>query len=135
MAIQLTKDLETGLVEIDNQHRELFKRVNALFDACNAKKGKEEVGHTLDFLCNYVHEHFQNEEAYQRRYNYPAYPGHSKLHNDFLNEVNELKKEFDKDGATLSFIIKFNKEVVDWLINHIGKVDKKFGEFVKAQNQ
>ncbi|MDI6617845.1 MAG: bacteriohemerythrin [Clostridiales bacterium] len=135
MSIKWTKNLEVGIEDIDNQHKELFKRIDDLFNACNAKLGKQEIGHTLDYLCDYVHTHFQNEEQYQRKYNYPEYPMHAKIHEQFLNEVNDLKSEFDKNGPTLGFIIKFNKKVVDWLINHIGKLDKKFGEFVKAQNK
>lgn len=132
MAIEWKKDLEIGIDEIDNQHKELFKRINDLFTACSEQRGKQEVGHTLDFLCSYVHEHFSYEEKYQKKYNYPEYPSHAKIHSDFLKKVDDLKKEYDSEGPTIGFTIKFNKTVVDWLINHIGRVDKKFGEYVKT---
>lgn len=133
LAIVFTKNLEIGIKEIDDQHKELFKRVNDLFEACNKKMGKEEIGSTLNFLCSYVHKHFSDEQKYQLKYNYPEYAQHLKIHNAFLKEVDEMKKEFDENGATIGFIIKFNQKVVDWLINHIGKTDKQFGNFVNAQ--
>ncbi len=35
MAIEWTMGLSTGVDEIDDQHKELFKRINRLLDACN----------------------------------------------------------------------------------------------------
>lgn len=43
MAIEWTDELATGVNKIDNQHKELFKRINNLLDACNQGKGKDEV--------------------------------------------------------------------------------------------
>jgi hemerythrin-like metal-binding domain len=135
MAVQWTEDLRVGIEQIDNQHKELFKRVNDLFTACNERRGKQEVGYTLNYLYAYVHEHFHDEQEYQKKLNYPEYQTHLKLHNDYIKDVEELKKEFERDGATLGFIIKFNKNVVDWLVNHIRVVDKRFGEFVRNQSK
>jgi hemerythrin len=44
MAIEWTDDLAVGIVEIDNQHKELFHQINQLLEACNQGKGKETVG-------------------------------------------------------------------------------------------
>ncbi len=38
MKYELTKDLETGSAIIDEEHRELFRAVNALMDACSSGK-------------------------------------------------------------------------------------------------
>ena len=50
MAIEWTKDLETGVALIDEQHKELFDRVNKLLAASSQGRGKEEVGSLLGFL-------------------------------------------------------------------------------------
>lgn len=64
MAIEWTQDLSTGSDEIDNQHKELFRRINSLLDACNQGKGREEIGKTVQFLEDYVITHFSAEEEY-----------------------------------------------------------------------
>lgn len=72
MAILWTPDLATKVDEIDSQHRELFKRINDLLDACNQGRGKEEVQKVIRFLEEYVATHFGEEEKYMEKYNYPG---------------------------------------------------------------
>ncbi len=133
MAIQWTKDLSIGSEEIDNQHKELFKRINQLLDACNKGMGKEVANKTLIFLEDYIIIHFTAEENIQKRYNYPDYESHKSLHSKFIMEFNDLKKRFEAEGPTLPIVLQINRIVVDWLINHIKKVDKALGEFVKTK--
>ena len=54
MAIEWSDTYATGIEQIDNQHKELFKAVDRLLSACNGGKGKEEVGKLMDFLKDYV---------------------------------------------------------------------------------
>ena len=42
MSIEWSNSLATGVTEIDDQHREIFNRVNRLSEACSEGKGKEE---------------------------------------------------------------------------------------------
>ena len=55
-------ELSLGLEEIDNQHRELFRRMETLLEACVAGKAAEEVIGMLAFLDDYVAVHFRTEE-------------------------------------------------------------------------
>ena len=74
MAIEWSDNLSTGVAEIDNQHKELFRRINDLFDACNQGKGKSEVAGVMEFLESYVVEHFGKEENYMKNTAMPAIP-------------------------------------------------------------
>ena len=40
MRYEMTKDLETGNALIDSEHRQLFKAVNDLLDACSQGNGQ-----------------------------------------------------------------------------------------------
>lgn len=131
MTIEWNQNLATGVEEIDNQHKELFNRVNMLFEACRQCKGREEVSKLVKFLEEYVVTHFGTEEKYMTRYGYPDYPSHKEQHTNFIKDFLELKKQFEMQGETLSLTIKINKKIVDWLIQHIGKVDMKMGVFLK----
>ena len=50
MPIEWNENLETGIVEIDNQHRTLFDNINRLMEALSAGMGKEDIGEMIGFL-------------------------------------------------------------------------------------
>ncbi|TYQ16815.1 UNVERIFIED_CONTAM: hemerythrin [Acetivibrio alkalicellulosi] len=133
MAIEWRKSYETGIEEIDTQHKELFKRIGDLLDACSQHKGKIEVNNTIEFLGEYVITHFTEEESLQLKHSYPEYKAHKLLHDNFIVEFNKLKNRLESDGATLQFVALVNRVVVEWLINHIGNADKNFGKYVKRE--
>lgn len=133
MAIQWDQSLSVGIDEIDNQHKELFNRVNALLDACNQGKGKQVVGEIIDFLGDYVITHFGAEERYMQQYNYPDYDAHKAMHDGFIDSFGQLKKKFESEGPGIQLVLQTNRTVVDWLIKHIGNTDKALGAFLKTK--
>lgn len=80
MEIEWSGDLETGIGVIDEQHRELFRHINALLTACHEGKGRDAVGDVLNFLEDYIVLHFTAEENIQLHYSYPVYPLHKAMH-------------------------------------------------------
>ncbi|HEX2952453.1 MAG TPA: bacteriohemerythrin [Bacillota bacterium] len=132
-SIQWTTYLSVGIDFIDDQHKELFNRINILLEACNNGKGKEVISGTFDFLQSYVVQHFQAEEAYMTRYNYPAYPEHKVQHDRFIEDVLKLKSQLDSEGASGLIVIQTNRVVVNWLNKHIRNVDTLLGEFLKSK--
>jgi len=108
--------------------------VQGLLDACKAGRGKDAVVDTVKFLESYVIEHFSAEEALQREVAYPEYLNHKALHDKFLEDVAALRKSLDESGPGLSTITTTNTLVVDWLVSHIKRMDKKLGEYIKANS-
>jgi hemerythrin len=132
MATEWNKALETGNADIDNQHKELFRRFDSLMDACQQRKGKEEVCKVLLFLGDYVKKHFAMEEELQLNRNYPHYPAHKEQHASFIKELENLEQQFKLEGATLSLIIQTNQSMVSWLINHINVKDKDLATYLRT---
>ena len=132
MATEWNKDLETGNINIDNQHRELFRRFDSLMDACHQRKGKEEVCKVLLFLGDYVKTHFAMEEELQKASNYPGYSAHKEQHEGFIKELDQLEQQLKAEGATLSLVIQTNQRVVSWLINHINVKDKDLAAYLRT---
>ncbi|HHW56829.1 MAG TPA: hemerythrin family protein [Clostridia bacterium] len=126
-----TKALSVGNEIIDNQHKELIQRVNDVLEACNKQKGKEKIEEVMKFLKDYTVKHFSDEENLMKKYQYPSYEEHKKIHEDFVKKVDELDEKIKKEGINLSIIMFVNKTLVDWLINHISKEDKKVGEHIR----
>jgi hemerythrin len=135
MAVMWTERLAVGVEKIDNQHKELFRRADQLFEAGRQGKSKEIIGELLDFLEQYTRTHFTDEERYLQSIGYPELEAQKRAHGGFVRSLQDLKKEFEKSGGNLVVIINANKLVVDWLTNHISIMDKKFGEFAKNLNK
>lgn len=132
MAIEWTKELATGLPVIDEQHRELFRRINTLLDACQHGRGKDEITRVIIFLEDYVVTHFSAEELQMLKSGYPTYASHKALHDEFRLNFAALRRLFEADGPAVHVIIKTNQVVVEWLTAHIKRVDKAFGEYLQA---
>jgi hemerythrin len=133
MAIQWNEELATGVLEIDNQHKEIFARINRLLEASSQGKGKEEVGRMIDFLGDYVISHFGTEEKYMQKTGYPDYISHKSQHDKFISEYGDVKKKFEKEGSTSTLVIEVMNKSVHWLINHITKVDKVMAAYLREK--
>lgn len=131
MAVAWDESLSVGVAEIDDQHKELFRRFNTLLEACNQGKGRQEVQKLLLFLSDYIKTHFAAEEELQKRRNYPGYAAHKEQHESFIGKIDEFARQFNAEGATVSLVIQLNQTLVNWLIQHISKVDRALGEYVQ----
>lgn len=132
-SIQWTENLTTGINWQDNQHKELFNKINDLLVAMGKGKSKEEVGNVFKFLENYVVFHFGEEEKQMTQFNFPGLNSHKAEHTKFKGTALELKSQLEKEGPSATISIKTQRILVDWLTNHIGKVDKTLGEFLKTK--
>lgn len=132
MAIEWIESLATGNNDIDEQHKELFRRFDNLLTACNQSKGKQEVGSTLMFLDDYVRSHFAMEEALQKKHNYPHYNEHKAQHEAFIRDLQKLEDQFKQEGVSLSLVIQTNQTMVNWLIRHINAMDHALADFLRA---
>ncbi|HVP66330.1 MAG TPA: bacteriohemerythrin [Anaeromyxobacteraceae bacterium] len=132
MAIQWDKSLAVGVKLVDEQHQELFRRVNALLDAMLQAKGKDEVAQVLAFLKDYVVEHFGAEQKLMAQYKYPGLAQHKAQHDAFVKTFLEAKAEFDEKGPSGGLAIRLNSYLGAWLRDHIGSSDRAMGQFVAA---
>lgn len=133
MAIEWTKELATGVPIIDDQHKELFRMINNLLEACSRGRGKEEILSVIHFLEDYVVSHFSEEEQHMQQSNYPAYANHKAQHEEFRRNFASLKQLFETEGPGVYVVIKTNHVVIDWLTAHIKRVDKDFGAFLQTK--
>ena len=122
------KTLETGIPAIDDQHKELFRQVDVLFDNTEA----ERVPQMLEFLEKYVVKHFNDEQQLHLKAQYPKREQHKKMHVDFVAAFKKMKQSYDVDGAKLTVLLKINKSVGDWLKEHIMVHDKEFAKYCKS---
>jgi hemerythrin len=114
----------TTVTVCDDQHKELFNRVNALNDAVS-NGARAEIGNTLDHLISYVVEHFESEERLMEQHDYEGLDAHRKEHSQLVQTCTDLQSKFhdgdaDVEDETMSFI-------KNWLDHHIPVIDRSYG--------
>lgn len=124
---------ELGVVLIDAQHKELFTRVEAFMKILRSSLCWEDkvqkVNETLAFMRQYVVEHFNAEEAYQKSIGYPHYEAHKKIHADMVSYVLSMSAEYEKSGFDEQLIQRFGGKLLTWLINHVAAEDQRIAYF------
>lgn len=129
---ELTKDLETGNIFIDNEHRELLRAANDLLDACGAGKGREHMNKTVKFLNDYVEKHFSNEERLQKNSGYPNFEAHKAFHEKYKQKLRDITSGMSSDNPTIGELSSLNAHI-GLLITHIRTEDKKLGAFLNKK--
>lgn len=136
--MEWTEKLSVGVDLIDSQHKELFSKINELVSAIKQQTCKYKISDVIQFLEEYIVFHFGEEEKYMRENGYPGYPRHREHHKTFMENFQELKRELRKlEGGkrrgSYELSVMTNQVVVDWILDHIAEVDRKFGEFLKER--
>ncbi|MDR2444831.1 MAG: bacteriohemerythrin [Spirochaetaceae bacterium] len=127
----------TGNETIDSQHRTLFDALNRLLAAIQSGKTAETKGElkkAVDFLNDYTIKHFFEEEQIQQQANYPDYPNHHKMHEDFKVTVRELSRELIIRGANEDLVATVRKKLGEWLVTHIKGQDIKLGLYLRDRH-
>ncbi len=123
--------LQTGIREIDQQHRKLVGMVNELYRAVQEGRDREFMARLLEELVSYTDYHFKTEEYYFDKYHYPEGQVHKEIHRKLTEKVLAFREKFVQGEANVSYdLLNFLK---DWLINHIGKTDMKYVPFLKEK--
>ena len=117
---------------IDEQHKELIGKIDKLVACCEEGGGKVEAIKMLDYLSDYTDFHFGEEEKLQEEVSYPAIEGHKAKHAEFKKSVEELHEMLvEEEGPTDAFVAAVQKNVVDWLFDHIKNMDQALAAYVQ----
>ena len=125
--IEWTPDLDTGIEEIDNQHRRIVDYINELYTARKAKDHKL-IARVIDDTIDYTVSHFGFEETLIEEAGYKLLRPHKKVHELFVRRVSDLQKRF-KAGEDVSQ--ELHALLSRWLLNHIKHDDHAYAECVK----
>lgn len=132
MKVEFDDSLITGNTMIDNQHKELIAKIDALLTCCEQGGGKVQAIKMLDYLENYTEFHFTEEEKLQKEVSYPALEGHRQKHEEFKKAVEVLYDMLvEEEGPSEAFVAAVKKNVVDWLFDHIKNMDRALAEYIK----
>ncbi len=125
------KSYETGIELIDEQHKELFCKIDEITLAIYEGKGKTKVRELIKFLDDYITKHFEIEEKMLFDNLYPEISKHINNHKEFINVFKEFTSDFIKKGPDNYLAIRMEKEIRFWWENHILKIDKLYVPYIK----
>lgn len=127
-----TDKLSVGVAVIDADHKKLVGMVNELYDAMQAGRGRDSLGHILDGLVQYTRFHFAREEKFFAQTGYPDAIAHKQEHDDLTRQVLSVQQKY-LSGATTTLSLDVLHFLKDWLIKHIQGSDQKYRPHLNAK--
>lgn len=115
----------TGILEVDEQHRELVRLVNRLNGAIKNKEGGEALNRMFGELLEFTTFHFASEHRLMEQYGYPGMAQHDAEHAKLVEEAMHLRSKLDRGGEMLAL-----QSIKDWLLHHITYADKPLAKFL-----
>ena len=117
-----TDSLLTGINEIDQQHQVLFDVLARLELAVSSEDKWSAVHFAIVDLTNYINVHFAVEEALMRMHGYPELDAHIAAHRAFSTDLADIKQHSIRQDVSDEMLLM----VRNWLVEHIGVVDKAY---------
>ena len=126
--IKWNKKFEFGFKAIDNQHKKLIGMLNEVIAARNEKKDTQIMSNILAELLEYTKYHFEEEEKFLEKNNYPRIAEHRRLHRELVDELTQISKDFNSDDIEKVDDV-FNL-LIHWVLNHILEKDMDYKNFI-----
>ncbi|MDD1793214.1 bacteriohemerythrin [Enterovibrio sp. ZSDZ42] len=132
------KIFESGVEEIDNEHKMLFHIANQFYD--NIRRGDDDavVFETLNKLIRYAETHFRREENMLVEIGYPEEKAlrHKAHHQKLINQIFEVyETQFEViNDRIVDQPDKVKAFLTDWLIMHILTEDRDYFRHIEEQS-
>ncbi len=127
---------ETGLVDVDDQHRKLVELINCFGDKLvNNEITNRDVEGVLQELVSYTRYHFAEEEKMMAKYQLEQnhYDGHIAEHMNFIDDVVAIHQHRQEDNlADGAALLEF---LIHWLAYHILGSDKNMARQIASIKQ
>jgi hemerythrin len=122
-------DLHTGIAEMDAEHAQQARTVQAIENAIRRGGEGEAIRSLLLGLLDDTREHFEAEQALMERSSYPGYEAHKAAHDRLLGELRRIEARHRSEGVSEGSI----GELKTWLFEHIRHMDKALGHFLETR--
>ncbi|MFT5207435.1 MAG: hemerythrin-like metal-binding protein [Candidatus Omnitrophota bacterium] len=121
-----------GVLDLDVHHQGLIEYMNILDNAENYKQDLDEmILKTLNDLSRYTQYHFDQEESYMRRHDYPGLNEHLEEHALFKNEIENFSVAYKLGDKEIA--LKVASFLKTWFIKHILTIDKQYSDYYKER--
>jgi len=118
------KDFETGVADVDHEHKELVDLINDLDARLGEKADDETVSGFLGEVFARISAHFALEESIMRKHGYDEYAAHKAEHEALLDEIRDIMDDFSQ-GCFRDYRKALSAAVRDWFVNHFKTKDAR----------
>lgn len=126
--LQWTPDLNTGISEIDQQHRRICEYINRL-DRVLATHDRSELGAVIEGVVEYTMSHFSYEESLMEDAGYGFVNAHRRVHKMVVKRINDLRERYKKGEDVAA---ELHDMLSRWLFSHIRSEDRAYLGAVKV---
>lgn len=125
--IEWSDKYKTGIELVDEQHKELFRLFNKIYDLYLNEfliDKYDQIITAVEELKEYTKHHFKAEEEYMVSIRYNKFFEHKLKHEDFIRKIDTIDYNII-DNNQQSELLDILKFVSNWLIEHVITVDKQ----------
>jgi hemerythrin-like metal-binding protein len=131
MKVEWTEDLNLGIPEMDDQHKQLIALINEFYQAIERGERAEGIQSLFEGVDRYAMFHFAEEEAFMERIGYPDLSNHREAHAIYRKEyLSAMERHEAGDRKAVRDLVAF---LFSWLYTHILKTDKRYAAFFHQQ--
>jgi hemerythrin len=127
MSIVWSDELNTGIAEIDVQHRRIVDFINSL-QVAKEKNNTKLVDEVVSGCVDYTANHFSYEESLQDEAGYEFLEVHRKVHAMFTQRISEYQRRLNAGDDVVD---ELHDMLARWLVNHIKLDDADYVGRVK----
>jgi hemerythrin len=124
MLIEWRKEFETGVAEVDFEHRELVDLINALHSEIEGDAPRERISSFLGEVFARIAAHFALEETVMRKHGYDDYAAHKAEHETLLDEIRDIMDAHEQGNAS-DYGTTLGETVAAWFVNHFKTRDAR----------
>jgi hemerythrin len=121
--IEWRSEFETGIDEVDAEHRELVELINALHREVGDKSDSDTISAFLGEVFARIAAHFALEETVMRKHAYDEYAAHKAEHERLLDEIRDIMDAHEAGSAEYGTAL--STTVRDWFVNHFKYKDAR----------
>ena len=122
--IEWRKEFETGVADVDHEHKELVDLINALDARLGEKVDDQTVSDFLGEVFARISAHFALEESIMRKHGYDEYAAHKAEHEALLDDIRDIMDDFS-EGRFRDYREALSVAVRDWFVNHFKTRDAR----------
>ena len=123
--LQWDRGFETGIEEVDAQHRYFLHLINRLGQELQSAQDENYRSRLVRELFKFAEFHFMSEENLMMRYGFPGLADHREIHRQLIEELS--------GQVFFSSLESLLKTVSEWFVQHTVTSDRAFGEFVRQR--
>jgi len=123
--MQWNETMSVGVDELDNQHRQLIDMINRTYEAIQ-RHDEHKMTELINGMSAYAQLHFECEERYLEKYDFPHTESHKASHAKFNEDVMEFRQDMH-ERTNLSQIFVYLSR---WLTSHIMYEDRQYKKYM-----